>query len=284
MSTPSLSETSALLAVLENKSFTKAAAQVGLSPARISELVRNLEERLGLRLVERNTRSVAATAAGERLLERLRPLLNDYQAALDSLDEFRAKPAGVLRVTVAPPAAEFVLAPLISSFLSQYPEIKLDISVDRGFVDIVADRFDAGIRPGERVARDMIAVRISDEMRFVTVASPSYIERHGTPATPQDLIIHACIRLRLPSGSLIPWRFGKQNRLFEVQVSGPLIATEPAMVVRAAQDGAGLLQLPFAYVSAQLASGALVLPLLFQSAADAAPPTGARGVPPRRPS
>lgn len=259
MFTPSFGQTSALLAVLENKSFTKAAAQLGLSPARVSELVRNLEDQLGMRLVERTTRSVAATAAGERLLERLRPLLDDYQAALESLNDFRSKPAGTLRLTVAPPAADFVLAPLIARFLSQYPEITLDVSIDRGFVDIVTARFDAGIRPGERIARDMIAVRISDQMRFVTVASPAYVQRHGAPATPQDLTKHACIRFRLPSGGLVPWRFGKQRRMFEIQVEGPLAATEPGIGVRAATDGAGIVQLPLAYVASELASGRLVV-------------------------
>ncbi len=186
--TPGLSETNALVAVLERRSFTKAAEQLGLSPARVSELVRTLEERLGVRLVERTTRSVSATMAGERLLERLRPLLDEYQAALESLNDFRDKPAGPLRLTVPPPAADFILAPLIARFIAQYPEISLDISIDRAFVDIVEARFDAGIRPSERVARDMIAARISDEAPFVTAAAPAYIERRGAPKTPHDLI------------------------------------------------------------------------------------------------
>src|SRR4051794_6316615 len=194
MRTPGFAETTALLAVLEQKSFTKAAEQLGLSTARVSELVRNLEERLGMRLVERTTRSVAATPAGERLVERVRPLLDDYQAALESLNDFRSTPAGTLRLTVAPPAAEFVLAPVIARFWSQYPDISLDISVDSTFVDIVAARFDAGIRPGERVERDMIAVRISDEMQFVVAASPAYIKQHGAPEAPEDLTGHACIQ------------------------------------------------------------------------------------------
>lgn len=258
MLTPGFSETSALVAVLERKSFTKAAEQLGLSPARVSELVRNLEERLGVRLVERTTRSVAATPAGDRLLERLRPLLDEYQAALDSLNEFRSKPAGTLRLTVPPPAADFVLAPLLARFISQYPEIRLDVSIDRAFVDIVQARFDAGIRPGERVARDMIAVRISDEMPFVVAASPAYLEQHGTPKTPQELIKHACIRFRLPSGALVLWRFGKKRRMLEVQVDGPLMASEPGIGITAAIDGAGLIQLPLAYVAPELATGRLV--------------------------
>ncbi len=165
MLTPGLPETTAFIAVLEQKSFTKAAKQLGLSPARVSELVRNLEERLGVRLVERTTRSVAATGAGERLLERLRPALADYQSAFEVMDEFRSRPAGTVRLTTPPPAAEFVLAPLIARFLTLYPEINLDVSIERTFVDIVEGRFDAGIRPGQRIGRDMIAVRISDDCR-----------------------------------------------------------------------------------------------------------------------
>lgn len=255
---PGFSEMTAVVAVIERKSFSKAAEQLGLSPARVSELVRNLEERLGVRLVERTTRSVAATAAGDRLLERLRPLLEDYQAALNSLNEFRSKPAGTLRLTVAPPAADFILAPLVARFLSQYPEISLDISVDRAFIDIVAAGFDAGIRPGERIARDMICLRISDEMPFAVAAAPAYLARRGTPKTPQELTRHACIRFRLPSGAVVPWQFGKQRRMIEVEADGPLTATEPGIGIAAAIDGAGLVQLPLAYLAPELAAGRLV--------------------------
>ena len=257
MLTPNFAETNALVAVLERKSFTKAAEQLGLSPARISELVRTLEERVGVRLVERTTRSVAATSAGERLLQRLRPLLEEYQSALESLNDFRDKPAGPLRLTVPPPAADFVLAPVIARFLLQYPEISLDISIDRAFVDIVEARFDAGIRPGERVARDMIAVRISDELPFVTAASPDYIKRRGAPTAPQALTEHTCIRFRLPSGALAPWHFSKKRRAFEVQVDGQMTINEPGVAIAAAIDGAGLIQIPLPYISADLAAGRL---------------------------
>ena len=258
MLTPGFSETSALLAVIEQKSFTKAATKLGLSPARISELVRNLEERLGIRLVERTTRSVAPSPAGERLLERLRPLLDDYQAALESLNDFRSEPAGSLRLTVAPFAADFVLAPVLARFVAEHPGISLDVSVDRAFVDIVSGRFDAGIRNGERIARDMIAVRISDQMPFVVAASPSYIEQHGTPKTPHELTNHACIRFRFPTGALAPWRFSKKGRAFDVQVEGPLTATEPGIGVSAAVGGAGLIKLPFLYLADDIAAGRLV--------------------------
>ena len=220
MAAPGFSETTALVVVLEEKSFRNAAKKLGLSPARVSELVRNLEARVGVRLVERTSRSVAASPAGQHLVERLRPALDDYRAALESLDEFRSKPAGLLRLTVSPPAADFVLAPVIARFLSLYPEISIDVSVDRSAVDIVVGHFDAGIRPGGRIARDMIAVRISDEMPFVVAASPAYLREHGTPATPQNLTEHACIRLRFPGGALAPWRFSRNQRTFEVQVDG----------------------------------------------------------------
>jgi DNA-binding transcriptional LysR family regulator len=255
---PGFSETSALVTVLEEKSFRNAARKLGLSPARVSELVRDLEVRVGVRLVERTSRSVAASAAGQRLVERLRPALDDYKAALESLDEFRSKPAGLLRLTVAPPAADFVLAPVIARFLSLYPEISVDISVDRRIVDIVAAHFDAGIRPGERVARDMIAIRISDGMPFVVVASPAYLRQHGTPRTPRELTEHTCIRLRFPSGALAPWRFSKKRRTFEVQIEGQLTANELPIAITAAIDGAGLTQIPLPYVAPELAAGRLV--------------------------
>jgi DNA-binding transcriptional LysR family regulator len=258
MTLPGFSETSALVAVLEEKSFRNAARKLGLSPARVSELVRNLEDRIGVRLVERTSRSVAASPAGQRLVERLRPALDDYRAALESMNEFRSKPAGSLRLTVSPPAADFVLAPVIARFLSQYPEISLDISVERAMVDVVAGHFDAGIRPGERIARDMIAMRISDGMPFVVAASPAYLRQHGTPATPQELTAHTCIRLRFPSGALAPWRFGNKRRAFEVQIEGQLTVNELPIAIAAAIDGAGLIQIPLAYVAPELAAGQLV--------------------------
>lgn len=258
MLAPGLTETSTFVAVLEQKSFTKAAKQLGLSPPRVSEMVRALEERLGVRLVERTTRSVAATAAGERLLERLRPVLADYQAAIESTNDFRTRPAGLLRLTVAPPVAEFILPPLIPQFLALYPEISLDISADVAFVDIVAARYDAGIRPGERLSRDMIAVRVSEEMPIVAAAAPAYLARHGIPKTPQELAAHNCVRFRLPSGTLFPWRFCMKRRAFELQVEGRLIVNEPKMLIKAALDGVGIVELPLVYIAAELAAGRLV--------------------------
>ena len=255
---PGFGETNAFVAVLEQKSFTRAAKQLGLSPARVSELIRSLEARLGVRLVERTTRAVAATAAGERLLARLRPVLDEYQAALDSLNDFRAKPAGTLRLTVPPPAAEFLLAPVIAQFLKTYPEIKLDISVEDALTDIVAERYDAGIRPGERVARDMIALRIGDPMQLAVVASPTYLAERGTPKTPRDLKQHNCIRIRFSSGMFLPWRFGSKRRSLEVQVDGSLVVNDSALAMRAVSDGLGLMQFARVNFAPMLDDGRLV--------------------------
>jgi DNA-binding transcriptional LysR family regulator len=235
MHPPSLAETNAFVAVVQQKSFTRAAKQLGLSPPRVSEMVRNLEEELGVRLVERTTRSVAATAAGERLLERLRPVLDDYQAALESTNEFRSKPSGTLRLNVAPPAADFVLADAIPRFLAVYPEISVDICVDSEFTDIVAERFDAGIRNGERLERDMIAVRVSGEMPIVVAAAPAYLARRGTPKTPQEVAAHDCIRFRLPSGALFPWRFRFKRRSLDVHVQGRLAVNDRKIALACAR-------------------------------------------------
>jgi DNA-binding transcriptional LysR family regulator len=253
-----LDETNAFVAVLEQKSFSRAAKQLGLSAPRVSELIRKFEERLGVRLVERTTRSVAPTAAGERLLERLRPVLDDYQAALESINDFRSKPAGTLRLTVAPPAADFALGPVIQRFLSLYPEINLDITIDSALTDIVAGRFDAGIRLGERLTPGMVALRISEQMPRVVVASPAYLARRGAPKTPQELARHECIQVRLPSGQTIPWHFRVKRRVIDVHVEGRLIVNQIGFALNAAVDGVGLLQALVPYVAPELASGRLV--------------------------
>jgi DNA-binding transcriptional LysR family regulator len=253
-----LAETTALVAVLEQKSFTKAAKLLGLSTPRVSEMVRSLEERLGVRLVERTTRSVAPTAAGERLLERLRPALDEYQAALESANEFRNRPAGTLRLSVPPPAADLILEEAIPRFLALYPEINVEISIDASQIDIVAERFDAGIRNGEYLAEDMIAVRIGREMVLVLVAAPAYLARRGEPKTPHDLAGHDCIRVRLPSGAFVPWRLRMKRRTVEVHAERRLAVNNGRFAVRAAIEGLGLLQAPLDYVRTDLAAGRLV--------------------------
>lgn len=267
---PDLADIHAFVAVAERLSFAKAAAQLGVAASTLSETLRKLEDRLGVRLIERTTRSVAVTEAGARLLARLRPVLEDYEAALESVNAFRDKPAGVLRLTVAPPAAEFVLAPVIAAFLAQYPEIGLEIEVEGGLIDIVAGRFDAGIRVGERLERDMIALRVSDELRQSVVGSPAYLARHQAPQTPQELAQHNCIRLRLPSGVTLPWRFARQGVPFEVAVEGSLTVNDAVLALRAARDGVGLLDLLDDYVAPDLAAGSLVRVL-----AEWAPPAAA---------
>jgi DNA-binding transcriptional LysR family regulator len=251
----------AFVAVAEQRSFAKAAVQLDISRSRLSETISALEARLGVRLLNRTTRSVAPTAAGERLLARLRPLLDDLAGALDSINTFRDKPAGLLRLTVPPPVASFMLAPLVSRFLAQYPAIELEVSVDATLVDIVAGRFDAGMRAGERIERDMIAVRIGDVLGGVVVAAPSYLARHPRPTTPRDLEAHNCIRFRFPSGILLPWQFEKRGKQMEVAVQGNLIVNDQELAVRAAVDGVGVLYTALGYAAPEITAGRLV-PLL----------------------
>jgi DNA-binding transcriptional LysR family regulator len=251
-------ELSAFMAVAEQASFTKAAKRLGLSTATLSQTVRALEERLGVRLLNRTTRSVAATDAGERLLTQLRPLLDGFDAAIESVNAFRDRPAGHLRLTMPPPVAKFVLAPVLARFLERYPEIGIEIAVETGLTDIVAGRFDAGFRRGDLVARDMIAVRVTDDLRPVAVASPDYLARHGRPQTPADLHGHNCIRLRLPGGGFIPWQFVVQGKTAEFEVDGSVIVNDPELVVSAALDGIGVAYLVEDYVSPLIADGRLV--------------------------
>src|SRR5258705_1222333 len=240
----SLAETTAFVTVVELKSFTKAAKQLALSPPRVSEMVRNLEERLGVRLVERTTRSVAPTAAGERLLERLRPVLDEYQSALESTNEFRGKPAGMLRVTAPLPAGAFFLDSAIPRFLAQYPEISLDLSFNEALTDIVAERFDAGIRIGERIERDMIAVRVTDELPLVVAGSPAYFAQRGKPKSPKDLVAHHCIRIRFAGGTYLPWRFRVKRRDLEVHVEGRFVVNSASLARRVAVEAFPLFQTP----------------------------------------
>jgi DNA-binding transcriptional LysR family regulator len=252
---------SAFVAVADCGSFTKAAGQLGVSTGSLSHTIRELEQSLGVRLLNRTTRSVAPTEAGERMLTRLRPLFDEFAAAVDSVNAFRDRPAGQLRITVPPPVASFVLAPLLARFMAQYPEITIEISADPVLTDIVAGRYDAGIRLGHRVARDMITVRVTEDLRFVVVASPDYLVRHPRPATPQDLHAHNCIRLRFPSGAFVPWRFVFEGRVIEIEVEGSLIANEADLLVRAALDGAGILYVLEDFAAATITTGQLI-PLL----------------------
>jgi DNA-binding transcriptional LysR family regulator len=247
-------ELSAFMEVADHGSFTKAAAHLGLSTGSLSQTIRGLEEGLGVRLLNRTTRSVGLTEAGERMLTRLRPLFDEFAAVVDSANAFRDRPVGHLRLTVPPPAASHLIAPLLTRFLAQYPDIALEISVDSTLTDIVAGRYDAGIRAGRRVARDMIAVRVADELRHVVVASPEYLKRHPEPQKPEDLLSHNCIRMRFPSGAFLPWQFSIDGEIVEIEVGGSLILNDAEISVHAALDGAGVLFVWEGYVRPLIAA------------------------------
>ena len=254
-----LNELTAFLAVAREKSFTRAAAQLGVSQSALSHTVRALEERLGVRLLTRTTRSVAPTEAGERLVRSVGPRLDEIEAELAALSALREKPAGTIRITAGEHAAEAVLWPAIARLLPDYPDIKVEIIVDYGLTDIVAERYDAGVRLGEQVAHDMIAVRIGPDMRMAVVGSPGYFATRPKPRAPQDLTSHNCINLRLPTyGGLYAWEFEKAGRELKVRVEGQLIFNTAGLRMNAVLAGLGLAYLPEDQVTAQLADGRLV--------------------------
>jgi len=240
MQRAAVSDLSAFVAVATHRSFSRAAAELGLSPSALSHTVRSLEERLDLRLLNRTTRSVAPTEAGERLLERLRPALRDIHDALEDANAFRAKPAGRLRLNVPRSAALLLLAPVMTRFITAYPQMRLEITAEDRLVDIVASGYDAGVRFGQSVERDMVAVRIGPDLRMAVVGSPAYFRRHSNPLKPRDLHGHACIRFRLPSGGIYRWEFEKKGEVLEVEVDGPLTLSDQQVMLQAALDGAGL--------------------------------------------
>jgi len=261
MRKPGFAEMNAFVATAERSSFAKAAVQLGISRSALSETIRGLEEKLGVRLLNRTTRSVALTEVGERLLAELRPALDSFEAAVESVNVFRDKPGGHLRLTVPRPAAKTVIEPILSQFLAAYPAISLEIVTDSGLTDIVRDRFDAGIRPGHVVERDMIAVRVGEDARPTIVASPAYLRRHSRPKQPSDLSAHNCIRRRFASGAISHWFFEKKGKSLEVAVSGSLIVNDGDLALRAALDGVGIARLPITAVSGLIGKRQLV-PLL----------------------
>lgn len=250
----------AFMIVAKEESFTRAAVQLGTSQSALSHTIRRLETELGVRLLTRTTRRVAATDAGERLLKTLGPALDDISTELSSVRELRDKPAGKIRITTAEHAANTVLWPALRKFLPAYPDIQVELSLDSGLTDIVAERFDAGVRLGESIAKDMVAVRIGPDLRMVVVASPDYLARHGRPRTPQDLASHQCINLRLSSG-LYAWELQKGRRELKVRVDGQLIFNDTAMIASAAAAGFGLGFVMEDQVAAQIAAGQLVVVL-----------------------
>jgi DNA-binding transcriptional LysR family regulator len=232
-------------AVAKERSFTRAAAQIGVSPSALSHTIRALEEQLGLRLLTRTTRSVVPTVAGERLLGALGPHFDGIEAELAALSALRDKPAGSIRITTGIHAAEMILRPALAGLLPAYPDIQVEISVNPGFIDIVAERFDAGVRLGETIAQDMVAVRIGADMRMAAVASPAYFLSRKPPRTPRDLALHSCINLRFPTrGGLYAWEFEKGGRALNVRVEGQLIVNDIGLALQAARDGLGVAYLP----------------------------------------
>ena len=233
-----------LLAVGRERSFTKAAAKLGVSQSALSQTVRGLEERLGVRLLTRTTRSVSPTEAGERLLHTVGPRFEEIEAELAAISELREKPAGTIRITATDYAADTILLPKLAKLLPEYPDIKVEIIIDYGLTDIVAQRYDAGVRSGEQVAKDMIAVRIGPDMRMAVVGAPSYFKTRPEPKKPQDLIDHNCITLRLPHGGLYAWEFEKGGRELRVRVDGQLTYNTTAQELNAALAGLGLAYVP----------------------------------------
>jgi DNA-binding transcriptional LysR family regulator len=239
----------ALIAVARERSFTRAAAQLGVSQSALSHTIRSLETRLGLRLLTRTTRSVAPTEAGERLLQTIAPRFEEIDAELAAVTEFRDKPAGTIRITATDYATETVLWPRLSKVLHDYPDIRVEITTDYGLSDIVADRYDIGVRHGDQVAKDMIAVRLAPEMRMAIVGAPEYLAKHARPKKPQDLTRHQCINLRLPTlGGFYPWELKKGSREVQVRVDGQLAFNGTYQMLAAALSGYGL-----AYIPADLA-------------------------------
>jgi DNA-binding transcriptional LysR family regulator len=247
------------LAVAQERSFTKAAAKLGLSQSTLSHTVRALEARLGVRLLARTTRSVAPTEVGERLMRTVGPRLEEIGTELSSLAALRNKPAGAIRITAGEHAANTALWPTLAKFLPRYPEINVEVIVDYGLTDIVAERYDAGVRLGEQVAKDMIAVRIGPPMRMAVVGSPAYFEKMPGPKSPPDLTAHNCINLRLPThGGLYSWEFEKAGRELNVRVDGQLTFNTLALRLNAVLAGLGIAYLPEDQVRSHLAAGRLV--------------------------
>jgi DNA-binding transcriptional LysR family regulator len=253
-----LNDLDAFLAVARGRSFTKAAAKLGVSQSALSHTVRELEARLGVRLLTRTTRSVAPTAAGERLLHTVGPRLEEIAAELAALSEFRDKPAGTIRITAGDHAVNSILWPKLAEFLPKYPDIKVEIIVDYGLVDIVAQRYDAGVRLGEQVAKDMIAVRVGPDVRFAAVGAKSYFARRPPPRMPQDLVDHACINLRFPThGGLYAWEFERDGRELKVRVEGQLVFNGVFQVLNAALAGFGIAYVPEDLALPHIAKGHL---------------------------
>ncbi len=241
---PALGDLVALAAIVAHRSFRKAADELGLSPSTLSHMMRTLEADMGVRLLHRTTRSVSATEAGARLVARLQPVLRDLDLALEEVEAFRSRPSGTLRINASEVAARLLLRSIVATFLARYPDMSLDLVTEGRLVDIVAEGFDAGIRLGEAVPQDMIAVRFGGEARFVTVASPGYLASRASPQAPDDLKDHACIRFRLRSGKLFRWEFERHGQELAVDVAGVLTLDHVELMTEAAASGLGIAYVP----------------------------------------
>ncbi|MGH8217783.1 MAG: LysR family transcriptional regulator [Steroidobacteraceae bacterium] len=259
MARENFNDLQAFFAVARSRSFTRAAAQLGVSPSALSHAMRGLEERLGIRLLTRTTRSVSPTDAGERLLRTVGPHFEEVEAELAALNELRRKPAGTIRITAGDHSAMTILWPKLAKVLSKYPDVKVEINIDAGLIDIAAQRYDAGVRFGEQVAKDMVSVRIGPDIRFAVVGTKSYFARHAPPKTPQDLVAHSCINLRLPTyGGLWAWDFERDGRELKVRVDGQLIFNSIFQVRDAALEGYGLAYIPEDLARPYLSKGQLI--------------------------
>jgi DNA-binding transcriptional LysR family regulator len=258
MQEPKIAELAAFAAIAERSSFVKAAGILGVSASKLSKMIRAFEERLGVRLFNRTTRSVTLTAAGEHLFAQVRPALDELGDALESIKAFRDTPAGILRLTVSSVAAAMVIAPNLSRFIAAYPAITLDISVRDGSVDLIKGRFDAGIRRDKRIEQDMVAVRVSQPARIVAIASPTYLAKHAAPEAPRDLRQHNCIRFRLADGTIAKWEFERNGRKLALAVDGSLIVDNVDLMLRGALDGVGISYWLEPYVDSFVREGRLV--------------------------
>ena len=250
----------AFLAVARERSFTRAAAKLGMTQSALSQIIRNLEERIGVRLLNRTTRSVTPTQAGERLFLSVGPKFNEMDADLAALSELREKPAGTIRLTATEYAATEILMPALGKLLPKYPDIHVEVLIDYGLTNIVAQQVDAGIRPSELVAKDMIAVRVSPDLRMAVVGSPSYFADRKRPRTPQELTKHNCLNLRLPThgGRLYAWEFEKNGRELNVRVEGQLIFNSASLLLEGALRGLGLAYLTEGHARPYVSQGKLV--------------------------
>jgi DNA-binding transcriptional LysR family regulator len=261
MARPDLGELSAFVLIARLRSFRKAADELGMSPSTLSHLMRTLERNVGVRLLHRTTRSVSPTHAGEQLISRLEPVLRDLDRALQEVDAFRERPSGTLRINASEPAARRLLRSVVPAFARRYPEVTLDLATENKLVDIVALGFDAGVRLGEAVPQDMIAVRCGGPVRFLAVASPRYLAEQGVPRAPDELDRHRCIRIRLPSGTPYRWEFSREGREVSVDVPGGLILDHVGLMTEAALDDLGIAYVPEESARAHLDTGRLAIVL-----------------------